>query len=383
MDYIWIIEINAFCSLIMGIVLYSLFKNYDRQTKQRYYMKTILAGILSFACEINWSLIEGKYLSEPRIANFLTNGIYDISSILMGYYWLCYVESALDSDFFKKKIVRLLARLPVAVIVIGVILSYFNGCIFYIDESNVYHRGDYILLHVVLCHLYTITTTIHAFVKSVRCKVYLKAIEYRILSMFLFFPLAVGLIQIAVPYIPSISVGVTVAFLFVYVELQNLLISVDTLSGLNNRNQLLRYLGTRMKNDSEKNHLYVFMLDVNKFKKINDTYGHVEGDCALIRCANALKIANKDSRNFIGRYGGDEFIVIADLNSDGEADLICKKMSDALAKICAEDKVPYDLSFSFGFVAYTKEMKTIQSFIAAADKKLYDAKKMREQNFKG
>ena len=268
-------------------------------------------------------------------------------------------------------------------IVIGVILSYFNGCIFYIDESNVYHRGDYILLHVVLCHLYTITTTIHAFVKSVRCKVYLKAIEYRILSMFLFFPLAVGLIQIAVPYIPSISVGVTVAFLFVYVELQNLLISVDTLSGLNNRNQLLRYLGTRMKNDSEKNHLYVFMLDVNKFKKINDTYGHVEGDCALIRCANALKIANKDSRNFIGRYGGDEFIVIADLNSDGEADLICKKMSDALAKICAEDKVPYDLSFSFGFVAYTKEMKTIQSFIAAADKKLYDAKKMREQNFKG
>lgn len=383
MDYIWIIEINAFCSLIMGIVLYSLFKNYDRQTKQRYYMKTILAGILSFACEINWSLIEGKYLSEPRIANFLTNGIYDISSILMGYYWLCYVESALDSDFFKKKIVRLLARLPVAVIVIGVILSYFNGCIFYIDESNVYHRGDYILLHVVLCHLYTITTTIHAFVKSVRCKVYLKAVEYRILSMFLFFPLAVGLIQIAVPYIPSISVGVTVAFLFVYVELQNLLISVDTLSGLNNRNQLLRYLGTRMKNDSEKNHLYVFMLDVNKFKKINDTYGHVEGDCALIRCANALKTANKDSRNFIGRYGGDEFIVIADLNSDGEADLICKKMSDALAKICAEDKVPYDLSFSFGFVAYTKEMKTIQSFIAAADKKLYDAKKMREQNLKG
>lgn len=377
MYYRWVIEINAFCAAILGIVLYSLYKNYDRQTKQRYYMKTIVSGIVSFFCEINWSLIESGILAEPPFANYLTNAIYDISAILMGYYWLCYVELSLESSNMKKKLYWYLARIPVIVIIVCVVLSYFNGFLFYIDENGFYHRGRFVMLHVVLCHFYSIATSLHAFIRSLKCKNYMKVKEYRILSMFLVFPFVIGIIQIIIPDIPTVSVGVTLSFLFVYIDLQNLLISVDTLSGLNNRNQLLRYLGVRMRSEVDNSRLYVFMLDVNKFKKINDTYGHVEGDAALVRCSKALKIANKDTKNFIGRYGGDEFIIIADLENDGEAEAVCQKMRDALAKICIEENVPYDLSFSFGYAAYSKEMKTIQSFIASADKKLYEAKKLR------
>ncbi|MBQ4497105.1 MAG: GGDEF domain-containing protein [Spirochaetaceae bacterium] len=379
MDYIWIVEINSFCLLLLGILLYSLCKNYDRQTKQRYYMKAIISGMIAFFCEIIWALIEAKALPLPRAANFCTNGIYDISSILMGYYWLCYVEIALNSDSIKNKWLKTLAKMPVIMIAVCVVISYFNGFLFYVDENNVYHRGRFIVLHIVLCQLYTVITTIHAFIKSLKCGSYMKSVEYKILAMFLLFPLSIGLIQIAVPNIPSISVGVTLAFVFVYIDLQNLLISVDTLSGLNNRNQLLRYLSSRMKTDSDKSKLYLFMLDVNKFKKINDTYGHVEGDSALIRCANALKLANNNGKNFIGRYGGDEFIVIADLNGDEDAEKFCGKVADALGEICKKDQVPYDLSFSFGYVTYDKQMKTIQAFIAAADQKLYEAKKRRDE----
>lgn len=379
MDYVWIVEINSFCIVILGIILYSLYKNYDRQTKQRYYMKTILSGIGVFAFEIIWALIDGKFLAAPRFVNFCVNGLYEIASVLMAYYWLCYVEYSLESSFHKNLVVKYLSRLPIFITVACVVVSYFNGFFFYITADNMYARGRFIILHVILCQMYTVITTIHAVIKSIKCSGYLKAMEYRILSMFLFFPLAIGIIQIAVPNIPSVSVGVTLAFLFVYIDLQNLQISVDTLSGLNNRNQLLRYLGARMKSDSDKNKLYVFMLDVNKFKKINDTYGHVEGDAALIRCAKALKTINKaGGRCFIGRYGGDEFIIIADLENDSEAEKICNNLTESLAKICEEEKVPYDLTFSYGYATYSPEMKTMQSFIAAADKKLYEAKKRRE-----
>ncbi len=375
MDYTWIVEINAFCLAVVGIVLYSLLKNYDRQHKQRYYMKAVISGMTAFFCEIMWALIESRMLPLPRVANFLANGAYDIVSTLTGYFWLCYVEAALGSSFFKKSWLKPVALLPVIVIVVAVASSYFTGWIFYIDQNNVYHRGPFVFVHVALCHLYTLITTVHALVTSARSRVYLKKVEYRILAMFLVFPLVIGIIQIIVPSIPSISVGVTLSFLYVYIDLQNLLISVDTLTGLNNRNQLLRYLGSRMKNESEYGRLYIFMLDVNKFKKINDTYGHVEGDNALIYCANALKIANRDTRNFIGRYGGDEFIIIADLGGDAEAEAVCIKARIALEKICKDNAVPYNLSFSFGYTAYNSEMKTMQSFIAAADKKLYEAKK--------
>ncbi len=379
MDFIWIIEIDAFCAVIMGILLYSLFKNYDRQTKQRYYMKAIIAGTVSFLCDINWGLIEGGFIPEPPAANFLTNAIYELSSVMMGYYWLCYVETALESKFIKTKYLKHIAAIPVLIVMAGIIASTFNGLFFYVDENNVYHRGPYVLIHVAMCHFYTVVTSVHALVKSLRCKVFLKAKEYRILSMFLIFPLVIGIIQIIAPAIPSVSVGVTLAFLFVYIDLQNLLISVDTLTGLNNRNQLMRYLSARIRSDADKDCLYVFMLDVNKFKKINDSYGHVEGDMALVRCANALKAANKNSKNFIGRYGGDEFIIIAELEDLEEAERLCSDVRQALIAECVRDGIVYDLSLSFGYVKYDKSYKTMQSFIAAADNKLYEAKQRRDK----
>ena len=374
MDYIWIIEINIFCFTLMGILLYSLGRNYDRQIKQRYFMKSIIAGMTSFLCEIVWAMIESHIIHAPSFVNFCVNGLYDIVTILTGYYWLCYVETALGADFIKGRFLRHAAKLPVIIITACVVLSYFNGMLFYIDENNVYRRGDFVLVHVVLCHLFTIITSTHAFVKSIMCKSDFKYVEYKVLAMFLLFPLSIGIIQIVVPNIPSISVGITLAFVFVYIDLQNLLISVDTLSGLNNRNQFFRYLTARIKSENENSRLYLFMLDVNKFKKINDTYGHVEGDAALIRCAEALKKAASTRTSFIGRFGGDEFIAIANLNSDFEAEEFCGRISEALNEICIKDHVQYELSFSIGFAVHTKEMQTIQDFIDAADQKLYKAK---------
>ena len=150
MDFVWIIEIDAFCAVIMGILLYSLFKNYDRQTKQRFYMKAIIAGIISFLCDVNWGLIEGGFIPEPPAANFFTNAIYELSSVMMGYYWLCYVETALDSRFIKSKYLKYVATLPVVIVMIGVIASIYHGSFFYIDDNNVYHRGPYVLIHVAM-----------------------------------------------------------------------------------------------------------------------------------------------------------------------------------------------------------------------------------------
>ncbi|MCR5219295.1 GGDEF domain-containing protein [Treponema sp.] len=377
MDYVWIIEIDTFCCFILGIILYSLFKNYDRQTKQRYYIKALIMGVVSFLSEINWALLEGNIIREPRIINFFTNAVYYISSILMGYFWLNYVETALESKALKKSGYRIAANLPVLIVILGVIASYFNGFFFYIDENNVYHRGKFVIVHTVLCHSFTLVTSLHALKRSLETKVYLKQLEYKILSMFLLFPLTIGIIQIIFPEIPTVSIGISLAFLFVYIDLQNLLISVDTLTGLNNRNQLMKYLGNKIRNENENENLYVFMLDVNKFKKINDTYGHVEGDAALVRCAKALKTFKKDGQNFIGRYGGDEFIVIAEIKDKNSLESYCQKMKNELAYICKKEKVAYDLSFSIGYALYNKNMKSIQDFIAEADKKLYEAKKQR------
>ena len=166
MDYIWIIELDSFCTLILGILLYNFFKNYDRQTNQHYYMLALVTGTITSICDVNWGLIEGGFIPEPRAANFLTNAIYEISSTMMGYYWLCYVENALDSKFIKTKYLKHIAKLPVIIIIGGVIVSVYTGALFYIDTNNIYHRGDYVLIHVAMSYLYLVITSVHAFIKS-------------------------------------------------------------------------------------------------------------------------------------------------------------------------------------------------------------------------
>ncbi len=375
MNYPWIIELNFFCALTLLIILASLLKNYDRQSKQIYYIRSVSCGILSCLLDINWALLESGILPEPRIFNYLTNGGYYITTILMGYFWLLYVETSLGNQKFQTKTVKCISFTLVAFVIIGVIISFFYPFFFYIDNENIYRRGSFSYLHTISCHAYTFTTSLHAFSKSFRTKDYLKSLEYRVLSVFLVFPLAIGIIQIFFPGIPTVSLGITFAFFYVYVDLQNLLISVDTLSGLNNKNQLMRYLSGKIRNISSENQLFIIMIDVNKFKKINDTFGHMEGDEAIKRCALAIKLANHNSKNFIARFGGDEFIIVVESVTEKDVIELKEAINTKLEEIRQKDNVPYELTMSIGYAKYNSSMRSIQDVIKEADKNLYEIKK--------
>lgn len=377
MNYIWTIEIDIFCLVILSILMHSILKNYDKQVKQRYYVKALAVCMVCFASEMIWAIVEGFFLSFAAYISFYINAVYFLTSILTGYFWLCFVECSLEGEISQKLSIKHLAFMPVVFTLLGVVFSFNGGFFFRIDEQGKYVRGDYLLLHTCFCHLYTIITTCRAFVKSLTCKNYIKLLEYKILGLFLIFPLAIGIIQILIPVLPTVSVGMTFAFTFVYVDLQDLKISIDNLTGLNNRNQLYRYLISKMKSATQSKNLYVLMMDVNKFKKINDSFGHVEGDMALKRCATALRIVNKAKSNFVARYGGDEFIIVAEADEQIEIEDLCESIHDTLERICIEDKVLYPLSFSIGYAKYNENMKTIQEFIKEADDMLYEVKKNR------
>ena len=90
-------------------------------------------------------------------------------------------------------------------------------------------------------------------------------------------------------------------------------ISTDPLTKLNNRGQLHRYVSQEGNLRMEDRDTYIVMIDINDFKKINDTYGHWEGDSALVLLSGSItKVIRKRSMPiFLARYGGDEFILIA------------------------------------------------------------------------
>lgn len=138
-----------------------------------------------------------------------------------------------------------------------------------------------------------------------------------------------------------------------------------------------RYISQRANLYQENRLTIVAMMDIDHFKAINDTYGHAEGDKALVAVADALKKAasTHSMPMFAGRYGGDEFILIMHPHQIEETEDIIREIKEAFSMYQA----PYKLSVSVGYDELAGENDLIRDCIKRADQKLYLSKKEAER----
>jgi len=190
-----------------------------------------------------------------------------------------------------------------------------------------------------------------------------------------------GVLQVLFVGSPLLSAGLAFAALHVYMDSMEQLISVDPMTMLNNKAQMEKHLDHRMRNKSDKQDLYLFIMDLDYFKKINDTYGHVEGDEAIVMAADAIRNVVNRTTFFACRYGGDEFVVIADVdaNSDFKPKGFISDLNTELVRLSERREKEYTLHFSVGYKKLDTGIKTVPDFIKKADEGLYRIKKAREQ----
>ncbi|MBQ3640552.1 GGDEF domain-containing protein [bacterium] len=156
--------------------------------------------------------------------------------------------------------------------------------------------------------------------------------------------------------------------------------TLDALTGLNNRRQMETRLKQEISNSTRnKKPLCCMMLDVDYFKKVNDTYGHAAGDCVLKAVSEIIKTEIRDY-DIACRYGGEEFFIILPQTTINEASSVAQR----LRKVIEENKVdtkdvsitgsPFlKVTVSIGVCEFNKDM-TPENFTQNADKALYEAK---------
>lgn len=125
--------------------------------------------------------------------------------------------------------------------------------------------------------------------------------------------------------------------------------------------------------------------DINKMKYINDNFGHVQGDFAIKTVANAIKEILQDDW-IIVRYGGDEFLLVGEFESDNKIKQIYESISDVLVRKVKEQQIPYDITVSMGHVIVNPEENfNMSEYLTRAEnlmyimkKKLHEAEKTKE-----
>lgn len=174
--------------------------------------------------------------------------------------------------------------------------------------------------------------------------------------------------------------GLLVCMVFVMQLIsQDRAVSVDFLTGLNNRKELKRYLGRLFEKPDELDHnLGLIFIDINDFKSINDTYGHNQGDKALLTVASCLKKAAFKKNCFICRYAGDEFTVVLKESTTETAQDYIDALESELDRNNSSGRYPMRITLSVGHVQYSEKYESPDEFIAAADTLMYEEKTKRK-----
>ena len=120
-------------------------------------------------------------------------------------------------------------------------------------------------------------------------------------------------------------------------------------------------------------------IDINYMKKINDVYGHIQGDNAILKVTEAIKSSIEEGWLPI-RYGGDEFVVIAPKASEEKANDVQSSIMSYLDRVNSEEGSQYSISVSCGYVLTDPDKDDkLQDYIKEADRLMYELKKKRHE----
>ncbi|QKC93138.1 EAL domain-containing protein [Mesorhizobium sp. NZP2234] len=148
----------------------------------------------------------------------------------------------------------------------------------------------------------------------------------------------------------------------------------DTLTGLPNRSMLRERLDLAL-DDEAATPLAVFSLDLDRFKAVNDTWGHPAGDWLLKSVAERLQRCLRNQTDIVARFGGDEFVIMQfDSRGIAEAEKLAKRIVEAIAKPFRDKSREMHIGISLGIAVFPDDGRDADTLLKNADTALYRAK---------
>lgn len=349
-------------------------------SSQRIFNLAIVSEMVFFSSDTLGVLAINHLFSSNEIILMWSKNIYFFSTACMCFFWFLYFEHLRETEFIGK--VELVRWSSIVLWIMAVLLAYnfFTKMLFYVDGNGNYHRGKYFILTYIVSYFYVVVSWIRIMIDIIRNED--KKDRSLLLSLALF-PVApgiAGVIQFVYPWIPVACVAMSVTTLILYLAWVDQLISHDPLTGLINRKQLLYLFTQWKKNLSNLGSSYLILIDAtSSIRKINNVYGHLEGDNAIKIVSRAVLLASQifDDRPVIGRYSGNEFIVLLSSGSNEAVNIFNQMIIDMLSKIVNEEKAKYDVNVTIG-VARFKGQNSLKEMIESADIAIQNKEKIKK-----
>jgi len=176
-------------------------------------------------------------------------------------------------------------------------------------------------------------------------------------------------------FINNVAIAIERSILYKQTEKLQKLSITDHLTGIYNRRYLNRRLSEEITRYNRYKHPFSFMmLDLDKFKEYNDTFGHIAGDNLLKSLAHVMEKSLR-TIDIAARFGGDEFVTIFPQTPKIDAIQISNRLKEKIDKALNEHNIEMPLSISVGLATFPDDASSIMELIEKTDQALYLAKK--------
>ncbi len=345
----------------------------DRMTPQfRLFVAMLALTAIEIVLDVASLVMDGR----PALRSWLTAlylAYFMIQPVTI-YLWLLYAHFQVHFSVAALRRLALPAAVPLIVNAALVLSSPLTGWAFSLDGAGVYSRGSLFVAVTAVPFCYFIAIAALALRHWRRLPV-----RARTPLLLVGLPPAIGGAAQALLFGTSLLwPGVTVSLLMVYLGLESELIVTDHLTGLMNRRSLDLFLARKARNAAPGEPFAVAMLDLNGFKRINDRYGHDQGDEALKAAASVLRHC-LHADDFIARYAGDEFVVVAGVRDRDGVETLLRRISGAFEAFNASSGRPWRLSASVGAALSVEcgvpSPESGRALILEADRRMYADKR--------
>lgn len=378
---IYYFQNDAVCFIILAFILLSDgFSKRRSSTEDKIFNYIIIALMFFCASDAGSWYFDGKTFPGARIILYLVNIIYISMCPIISILWLDQTFSKVEGKRLLETKIGKVSFAFLLILLTLLVSTPFTDFAFSLSPENVYTRsvGAYIGPAFTWIHLLGVTIWIIFHAKKGG-----KLIDKDLIIMVIKFIAPVffaTLLQLCFYGISTLNCGFLISVIMIYTDRQKNQISTDELTGLNNRRELNKYL--ERLGASGNIDACVCLIDIDRFKQINDKFGHLEGDDALKTVSEVLKKSCAEINDgwFLARFGGDEFVLAGTGMTEEDIlimkETIMKNLSDENEK---SDKL-YKIEISFGYgEGILSENVNLEDLMKKADDYMYAAKNRKAE----
>lgn len=380
MSWIENMTINIFPMVLVIVVLISNRFKVGKARSARLFDHIIIFDFMLMLVDIIGVGMSGSMVEEVVNKMWIINVTRMLLTIFLTTTWLVYVCLKISLDGADRRILPIIS----IVTTIGVIASFVVLLMphDYLTAYGLQNAGRGLRICYLAVSYYGISMFVASAVVALYGAIFEKDTDIRRMCYYLLIFSLLPIVGVTMQNINQTfrtsSPCLSLAVLYVYITMQNKMVMTDGLTGVNNRRELDAYL-ERRERQPEQLEWGMLMIDVDDFKKINDTIGHKLGDDALWHVADILRSEFSAEGCFVARYGGDEFVVCNEWNNMEDMMYIRTVIENRVNHFNEEKSRPYNLSLSIGCALWHASGASVVSILKAADKDMYEQKQQHKE----